>query len=60
MIIQFKANAGLDVYKAPEEDHDYVMTVDVARGVGEDYSAFVVLILQNSHIKLLLSIEIMI
>ena len=35
-------NAGLDVYKPPEEDHDYVMTVDVARGVGEDYSAFVV------------------
>ena len=35
-------NAGLDVYKAPEENHDYVMTVDVARGVGEDYSAFVV------------------
>ena len=35
-------NAGLDVYKAPEENHDYIMTVDVARGVGEDYSAFVV------------------
>ena len=35
-------SAGLDVYKPPEEDHDYVMTVDVARGVGEDYSAFVV------------------
>ena len=35
-------NAGLDVYLPPENDHDYVMTVDVARGVGEDYSAFVV------------------
>jgi len=35
-------NAGLDVYLLPENDHDYVMTVDVARGVGEDYSAFVV------------------
>ena len=35
-------NAGLDVYQPPEQDHDYVMTVDVARGVGEDYSAFVV------------------
>ena len=35
-------NAGLDVYKGPEENHDYIMTVDVARGVGEDYSAFVV------------------
>ena len=28
--------------KNPIQDHDYVMTVDVARGVGEDYSAFVV------------------
>jgi hypothetical protein len=32
----------LDVYEPPKENHDYVMTVDVARGVGEDYSAFVV------------------
>ena len=35
------SNAGLDVYEEPVKDHDYVMTVDVARGVGEDYSAFV-------------------
>ena len=35
-------NAGLDVYENPVENHDYVMTVDVARGVGEDYSAFIV------------------
>ena len=36
-------NAGLDVYRNPsEEAHDYVVTVDVARGVSEDYSAFVV------------------
>ena len=35
-------NAGLDVYEAVKENHDYVCTVDVARGVGEDYSAFVV------------------
>ena len=35
-------NAGLDVYEPSKENHDYVMTVDVARGVGEDYSAFVV------------------
>ena len=35
-------NAGLDVYEPSKEKHDYVMTVDVARGVGEDYSAFVV------------------
>ena len=35
-------NAGLDVYEDPIEKHDYVMTVDVARGVVKDYSAFVV------------------
>jgi hypothetical protein len=35
-------NAGLDVYEEPQKKHDYVVTVDVARGVGEDYSAFVV------------------
>jgi len=35
-------SAGLDVYEPSKENHDYVMTVDVARGVGEDYSAFVV------------------
>jgi hypothetical protein len=35
-------NAGLDVYENSHEGHDYVITVDVARGVSEDYSAFVV------------------
>ena len=35
-------NAGLDMYEDVIDKHDYVMTVDVARGVGEDYSAFVV------------------
>ena len=37
-----KRNAGLDIYEQPQDKHDYVMTVDVARGVGEDYSAFVI------------------
>ena len=35
-------SAGLDVYEDPLKNHDYVITVDVARGVSEDYSAFVV------------------
>ena len=35
-----KSNKGLDVYEDPVPNHDYVCTVDVARGVGEDYSAF--------------------
>lgn len=37
-----KQNKGLDVYESAKEDRDYVITVDVARGVGSDYSAFVV------------------
>jgi hypothetical protein len=35
-------SAGLDVYEPVKENHDYIITVDVARGVSEDYSAFVV------------------
>ena len=35
-------SAGLDVYQDPIENHDYLITVDVARGVGNDYSAFTV------------------
>jgi hypothetical protein len=35
-------SAGLDIYESPKKKHDYVMSVDVARGVGNDYSAFIV------------------
>jgi hypothetical protein len=37
-----KRNAGLDIYEEPQKDHNYVVTVDVARGVEKDYSAFTV------------------
>jgi intein/homing endonuclease len=37
-----KKSKGLDVYENPIEDHSYLITVDVARGMGNDYSAFVV------------------
>ena len=37
-----KKNKGLDIYLEPVDNHDYMITVDVARGVGIDYSAFVV------------------
>ncbi len=37
------SSAGLDVYEEPEKGHDYVCTVDVARGVEKDYSAFVII-----------------
>ncbi len=35
-------SAGLDVYEEPQPKHDYICTVDVARGVVKDYSAFVI------------------
>ena len=35
-------NAGLDIYEEPKEEHNYIVTVDVARGLGNDYSAFIV------------------
>ena len=37
-----KRNKGLDIYKSPEENRNYLITVDVARGIGGDYSAFIV------------------
>ena len=33
---------GLDVYEQPQKDHEYMCTVDVARGMDNDYSAFVI------------------
>ena len=36
-------NAGLDIYEEPVSKHDYAITVDVARGVSKDYSAFVII-----------------
>ena len=36
------SNAGLDVYERVQKDHEYIITVDVARGIGGDYSAFLV------------------
>jgi len=35
-------NDSCDIYEKPRPGRDYVVTVDVARGVGGDYSAFVV------------------
>ena len=33
---------GLDIYEEPKKGSEYLMTVDVARGIGGDYSAFVI------------------
>jgi hypothetical protein len=37
-----KRNAGLDIYENPKPENNYLITVDVARGLGNDYSAFIV------------------
>lgn len=46
------SNKGLDVYDHPEKDHNYMMTVDVARGTGKDYSAFIVVDITSFPYKL--------
>ena len=35
-------NNGLDIYENPKEGHYYAMACDTSRGIGGDYSAFVV------------------
>ena len=35
-------SAGFDVWERPQKEHSYCITVDVARGAQNDYSAFVV------------------
>jgi len=37
------SHQGLDVFEHAKEENNYVITVDVARGVGSDYSAFTVI-----------------
>ena len=37
-----QSNAGLDLYKKPQENHTYMLTADVSRGTSNDYSAFLV------------------
>jgi len=44
-------NAGLDIYENAIPEHNYLMTVDVARGLGNDYSAFIVYDITNFPYK---------
>jgi hypothetical protein len=46
-----KSNAGLDVYEDPIKGHTYVCTVDVARGVLKDYSAFLIIDVSSMPFK---------
>ena len=48
-----KSNRGLDIYFEPIKNHDYVITVDVARGVGIDYSAFVITDITSFPLKVI-------
>lgn len=48
-----KRNAGLDVYEEPKEENNYLITVDVARGLGNDYSAFIVFDITNFPYKVI-------
>jgi len=48
-----KRNAGLDVYEDPKEENSYLITVDVARGLGNDYSAFIVFDITNFPYKVI-------
>jgi hypothetical protein len=47
-----KRNAGLDVYEEAKEENNYLITVDVARGIGNDYSAFIVFDITNFPYKI--------
>jgi hypothetical protein len=35
-------NKGLDIYEKPGTNAEYIITVDVSRGIGGDYSAFII------------------
>jgi hypothetical protein len=43
---------GLAIFEEPKPDHIYALTVDVARGIGKDYSAFTIIDCTNSPYKL--------
>ena len=51
-VVEPKRSGGLDVYELPKKDHIYTMTVDVSRGLSNDYSAFVVLDVTKAPYKI--------
>ena len=42
---------GLDIYEEPQENKYYVVTVDTSRGIGGDFSAFVIIDITEMHFK---------
>lgn len=47
--LSFKDN--LRIYEKPQKGHQYIMTVDVSKGRGQDYSTFNVIDCKDSHFK---------
>jgi hypothetical protein len=41
----------VNVYAEPKENHDYIMTVDVAKGRGQDYSTFNIIDISTNPFK---------
>ena len=50
-VIEPKRSGGLDVYEMPKKNHIYTITVDVSRGLTNDYSAFCVMDCTNVPYK---------
>ena len=50
-VIEPKPSGGLDVYEMPKKGHTYTLTVDVSRGLTNDYSAFCVVDCTNVPYK---------
>ena len=36
------SNKGLDIFEKPQDKSEYIITADVSRGIGGDYSAFII------------------
>lgn len=49
--LEILEDGNLNVYEKVQKDHDYVMTVDVSEGVGQDYSTFNVIDVTNRPFK---------
>ena len=50
-VVEPKRSGGLDVYEMPKKGHTYTLTVDVSRGLTNDYSAFCVIDCTNVPYK---------
>jgi hypothetical protein len=47
-----ETNRNVSYYEKPEEDHTYIMTVDVSKGRGQDYSTFSVIDVTHGRFEL--------